>query len=413
MTPETGRLRRLGRWNAVKAGMLVAVLASCSVAVSTSPFGPRPADLVRQMEPGPLRDKLASCLGQPLRRSAFSMGHRGAPMMYPEHSEEGNRAAAAMGAGSLDCDVVFTRDHELICRHAQDDLHMTTNILATPLAAKCSGRTDQGLTQCNAADISLAEFKTLKARMLGAFGKVTRLSDFLDKHSRWETYRASVDGGTVMSHADFIALTQELGLTYTPELKAPTVAMPHNGFTSDAYVQKLVNAYKTAGISARQVRIQTFDLSVIAYLNDHEPAFGAGAIYLDGRVIGALQDGPKLLPDRPETFRPTMQALADQGLRAIAPPIWALVTLDGEKIVPTPYAVAAKAAGLEIYTWTLERTYPMGLGSGWYFHTVIDGTWSEGDYFEVLDVLAKDVGISGIFSDWPATSTFYANCMGL
>lgn len=30
-----------------------------------------------------------------------------------------------------------------------------------------------------------------------------------------------------------------------------------------------------------------------------------------------------------------------------------------------------------------------------------------------LDVLAKDVGILGIFSDWPATVTYYANCMGL
>ena len=32
---------------------------------------------------------------------------------------------------------------------------------------------------------------------------------------------------------------------------------------------------------------------------------------------------------------------------------------------------------------------------------------------QVLDVLAKEVGILGIFSDWPATVTYYANCMGL
>ena len=29
-----------------------------------------------------------------------------------------------------------------------------------------------------------------------------------------------------------------------------------------------------------------------------------------------------------------------------------------------------------------------------------------------LDVLAREVGIRGIFSDWPATVTYYANCMG-
>jgi len=28
-------------------------------------------------------------------------------------------------------------------------------------------------------------------------------------------------------------------------------------------------------------------------------------------------------------------------------------------------------------------------------------------------VLAQDVGVLGIFSDWPAPVTFYAYCMGL
>ncbi|WP_235281861.1 hypothetical protein [Methyloterricola oryzae] len=37
----------------------------------------------------------------------------------------------------------------------------------------------------------------------------------------------------------------------------------------------------------------------------------------------------------------------------------------------------------------------------------------DGDMMRVLDVLAEDVGIRGIFSDWPATVTYYANCKGL
>ena len=32
--------------------------------------------------------------------------------------------------------------------------------------------------------------------------------------------------------------------------------------------------------------------------------------------------------------------------------------------------------------------------------------------YEWIDVLAEDVGVEGIFSDWPATVTYYANCMG-
>ena len=44
-----------------------------------------------------------------------------------------------MGAGIIECDVTFTKDRELVCRHSQCDLHTTTNILTVPeLAAKCT-----------------------------------------------------------------------------------------------------------------------------------------------------------------------------------------------------------------------------------------------------------------------------------
>ena len=43
-----------------------------------------------------------------------------------------------MGAGIVECDVTFTRDKELVCRHAQGDLHVTTDILSSPLAGKCT-----------------------------------------------------------------------------------------------------------------------------------------------------------------------------------------------------------------------------------------------------------------------------------
>jgi glycerophosphoryl diester phosphodiesterase len=33
--------------------------------------------------------------------------------------------------------------------------------------------------------------------------------------------------------------------------------------------------------------------------------------------------------------------------------------------------------------------------------------------YKALDVLAKQVGILGIFSDWAGTVTYYANCMGI
>ena len=94
--------------------------------------------------------------------------------------------------------------------------------------------------------------------------------------------------------------------------------------------------------------------------------------------------------------------------------MWALLYLNAfNEIVPSAYAANAKAAGLDIITWTLERSGLLMSGGGWYYQTVTPAIDNDGDMLTVLDVLAQDVGIRGIFSDWPATVTFYANCMGL
>ena len=60
--------------------------------------------------------------------------------------------------------------------------------------------------------------------------------------------------------------------------------------------------------------------------------------------------------------------------------------LDGHnQIVPSEYAMNAKAAGLDIITWTLERSGLLKTGGGWYYQTtnsVInnDGDTYDGDY---------------------------------
>ena len=134
-------------------------------------MGPRPYYLIDRMQDGALKETLMSCMGQDVRRTDFSIGHRGAPMQFPEHTVESNVAAARMGAGILECDVTFTKDLELVCRHAQNDLHTTTNILASPLAGTCvtpfspaSGDTD-AVAECRTSEITLAEYRTLNGKM--------------------------------------------------------------------------------------------------------------------------------------------------------------------------------------------------------------------------------------------------------
>jgi len=66
-----------------------------------------------------------------------------------------------------------------------------------------------------------------------------------------------------------------------------------------------------------------------------------------------------------------------------------------------------------LITWTMERSGPLNGGGGWYYQTVKEAINNDGDVMKVLDVLAQQVGVIGVFSDWPATTTYYANCMDL
>jgi glycerophosphoryl diester phosphodiesterase len=380
-------------------------------------LGPRPFFLVDDMADGPLKRELQRCAqrGRFTPRE-FSIGHRGAPMQFPEHTRESYTAAARMGAGIVECDVTFTKDKQLVCRHAQNDLHTTTNILVTPLAAKCTqpfvpavlDAEGQVVTparaECRTSDITLAEFKTLRGKM-DAFNPAARTpGQYLGGTARWRTdLYSGPSSGTLMTHAESIELFKRLGVKMTPELKRPSVAMPFDGFTQEAYAQKMIDEYKAAKVAPRDVFPQSFDIADVLYWVNHEPAFGKQAVYLDD--ANSVAD----LPDR--------KMLADyksRGINLWAPPTFALLAAEGGKIVPSQAAKDAKAAGLGLITWTLERSGILADGhNGWYYQSFDSAVKTEGDTLQALHVLAKDVGVVGVFSDWPATTTFYANCMDL
>lgn len=91
-----------------------------------------------------------------------------------------------------------------------------------------------------------------------------------------------------------------------------------------------------------------------------------------------------------------------------------MLALNAEgKIVPSEYAKAAKAAGLDLIGWSLERDGPLNKGGGFYHRSIKPAIDRDGDTLTVLDVLARQVGVRAMFSDWPATTTFYASCVGM
>ena len=385
--------------------------------------GPRPLYLVKDMDDSDLKQTLEACSNGPFYRTDFSIGHRGAAMQFPEHTLESYEAAAIMGAGISECDVTFTKDRELVCRHSQCDLHTTTNILAVPeLAAKCSEpftpaefdpQTGEMIkpasAKCCTSDISLSEFKMLKGKMDAANSKATTVAKYLDGTPSWRTDLYSTKG-TLMTHAESIELFKRLGMKMTPELKAPSVTMPFDGdYTQAKYAQQMIDEYKNAGVDPKNVFPQSFNLEDVFYWLKNDPQFGKQGVYLDGRY-----DDEKFDIKNPRTWSPSMDELFDQNVRIIAPPMWMLLDIDKKgEIIPSEYAKQAKNAGLEIITWTLERSGFLKEGGGWYYQTTKGAINNDGDMLETLDVLAQEVGIIGIFSDWPATVTYYANCKGL
>jgi glycerophosphoryl diester phosphodiesterase len=380
-------------------------------------LGPRPFFLVDDMHDGSLKSQLRGCAEGPFRRTRFSIGHRGAPLQFPEHTRESYVAAARMGAGIIECDVTFTRDKELVCRHAQDDLATTTNILATPLAAKCSqpfrpavfdaggNLASPATAVCRTSDLTLAEFKTLRGKMDAFNPRARTPQEFMQGTPGWRTdLYAGPTTGTLMTHRESIELFKSLGVQMTPELKSPVVTMPFDGFTQHDYARKMIDEYVQAGVPPRDVWPQSFNRDDVLFWIEHTPGFGKQAVYLeDAESVAAL---------------PTAAELAEfkrQGINVWAPPIFALLRVDGRnEIRPSQAALDARAAGLGIIAWSLERSGILGSGPvDFYYQTVGPAVTRQGDVMAVLDVLARQVGVLGVFSDWPATTTYYASCAGL
>ncbi len=383
---------------------MLTLLLLGAAAAQPAQLGVRPFWLVERLEPGPLKDRLQACAAKTAdySRSPLAVGHRGAALFFPEHTREGYLAAVRQGAGFVECDAVPTADGELVCRHSDRDLAETTNILSTPLAAKCRKPFRAGRKpDCRTTDLTMAEFLTLEGWPEGRNEAARRPDDYYRAAPAWRTLAYSP--GTVMSHRQYIDLLKPTGVNFIPELKK--VNLPP-GLSLEAYRKRIVDEYRAAGVPPKRVYLQSFDLDDIRFWRSYAPDYTANAVWLDGRY-----KRPGFDPAHPERLRPTMDELAAEGLRFLSPPLWVLLTLDENgRVAPSAYARAAREAGLELIPWTLERSGPLASGGGWYYQSVRGAIHSDGDVYRVLDVLVNQIGVYAIFSDWPATVAFFDAC---
>jgi glycerophosphoryl diester phosphodiesterase len=408
---------------------------------TTVQLGPRPFYLVERMSPGPLKERLQRCDSGPFKRSDFSIGHRGATQLFPEHTKESYEAAAVMGAGIVECDVTFTRDGHFVCRHAENDLHTTTNILVTPLAATCikpftpavfdaNGKlVTPASAECRASALTLQEFRSLKGKM-DTFNPAARTpQEFLGGTAPWRTdlYNVVVaqpsDGATLVTLRESIRLNKRNGVKHTPELKSGDAATIAQVFGSqERYAQELADVLHEEGVDPDDAWPQSFNVNDVLYWIART-RYGKQAVYLldydtvnDRPIVFDTENQPITDPAEQLAF---FRELRKRKVNVIAPAMPALLAVSGNRVVPSKLAKALKGMGYDIITWTFERSDMRqgSLGSRAGFYWDFDPTASviktDGDMYKALDVLAREVKILGIFSDWPATVTYYANCMGL
>ena len=378
-------------------------------------LGPRPYYLVDGMDDGPLKTKLEQCKNGPFHRTDFSIGHRGAAQQFPEHTKEAYTAGARMGAGIVECDTTFTKDGELVCRHDECDLATTTNIVATDLNAKCtvpwSGPNQSPAAKCCTSDLTLAEFKSLRGKMDASVPSATTPQGFMGGTPNWRT-DLYTGRGTLMTLKESLALNEANGVKHTPELKAGNADRIRVIFGSqEAFAQRMIDTLRSAHVEPTRVFLQSFNVNDVLYWVNHAHEFGRQAVYLDSIDPTATPPIPGLTPEQ-------LRDVRRQGVRIFAPPFPALLAVDaGGNVVPSQYARDIKQAGLQIITWTFERSDLRAgaskAGYYYYFDPLGIAIKRDSDMYKALDVLAKDVGIRGIFSDRPATVTYYANCMGL
>ena len=394
--------------------------------------GPRPFYLIEGMDDGALKRKLESCEDQPVKRTNWSIAHRGAPLEFPEHTKEAYEAGARMGAGIVECDVTFTSDGTLVCRHAQNDLHTTTNILTSQYADRCvkpftpatidaSGKvTKAAAAECRTSELTLGEFKSLRGKMDAFNSAATTPQQYQSGTPAWRT-DLNTGRGTLMTFAESIALNKKLGVKHTPELKAGDAASIAAVFGSqERYAQALINELQANGVRPRDAYPQSFNPNDVLYWVKNT-AYGDQAVFLvdyntttDNIVLFDTTGKQLLTRDEQNAF---FKSLRRAGVKIVAPSFNALLTVEGSRIVPSVLAKDLRSLGFDLISWSFERVDlrkgAAGVGSYYDFDPTGAAIKKDSDMYKALDVLARDVKLIGMFSDWPGTVSYYASCMDL
>ena len=287
-------------------------------------------------------------------------GHRGASGYRPENTIEAFKLAIQQGSDGVECDLVPTKDGELIVRH-ENWLNGTTNVasVAKFQGTESTGYSD-GLTETGwfSEDYSLAELAELRA--------IERLTDTRPGSAKF-------DGQFLIPTIDdLLAVDFMNGKTLVIEIKHG-MHFRENGIDMATILASKLDSsdWKERGIS---IIIETFDEKMLEHLKD---ACGPDKKYVFLTELDRLPKGSTRMS------REYLDSLASR-FDGISVDLALALDIDstGNHTIDNGLIDEAKAAGLMIYGWTLRAE---------------DATASVDEYFGKV----AETGLQGIFVDQP------------
>ena len=288
------------------------------------------------------------------------LGHRGACGYRPENTMEAFELAIAKGADGVECDLVPTRDGELILRH-ENWLNGTTDIESHPQFAERSraGYSD-GITENGffSEDFDLAELETVRA--------IERLPEVRPGSAKFngEFKIPTLDQLLAASFMDGKTLVIEVkhGMHFT-----------RKGMDIAGAVSRKLNEsnWKERGI---KVVLESFDYEMMLLLKQ---ACGADKKYV------FLTEKARL-PNYETTLTRRYLEQITNDFEGVSLDFALLFDEDelGNYTVSNGSIELAKEVGLEVFGWTLKAE---------------DATESVDDYFAKVAL----AGLDGIFVDQP------------
>jgi glycerophosphoryl diester phosphodiesterase len=287
-------------------------------------------------------------------------GHRGASGYRPENTIEAFELAIQQGSDGVECDLVPTKDGELIIRH-ENWLNGTTNVASlSQFEGKQSTGYSDGLTETGwfSEDYNFAELSDLRA--------IERVPDTRPGSAKF-------DGQFLIPTIDDLLAAEFMnGKTLVIEIKHGMHFMKNGINMADILARKLDDSdWKERKID---VVIETFDEQMLEHL---KAACGPDKKYVFLTELDRLPKGATRMS------REYLESLASR-FDGISVDLALALDLDaaGNHTIDNGLIDEAKAAGLSIYGWTLRAE---------------DATASVDEYFGKV----AESGLQGLFVDQP------------